>query len=258
MTFYDRDKHPINDLSSDYVQDLKNTFERSGFIAIENFILPHITETIKDETLAHRSKLFRGRGMHNVYQIPSTDPSYPDDHVRNKEFCFDTACLTEDELPATSYLHTIYHSQDIRNLVSYITNTPPLYPYADGVSGLTVNVLDDGMGMGWHFDSSEVAVILIIQQADEGGVYQVYEHSRWTKDGQEDYDKGNRMINGQEPGSKSHLCPPGTLVMHYGIDSLHRITEVSGEKSRISVILSYSTSEDFHLNRTNLKKFYGK
>lgn len=47
MHLYDLQKYPIDDLESQYVSSLKSQFEDTGFIAIENFILPDIVESIK-------------------------------------------------------------------------------------------------------------------------------------------------------------------------------------------------------------------
>ena len=50
--------------------------------------------------------------------------------------------------------------------------TDAVYCYADPLAGLTANVLDPGQQFAWHFDTNEFAVTVLVDAADEGGVFE--------------------------------------------------------------------------------------
>ena len=47
-----------------------------------------------------------------------------------------------------------------------------LHCYADPLAGLTSNILEPGQLFTWHFDTNDFAVTVLVQPADEGGLFE--------------------------------------------------------------------------------------
>lgn len=239
------------------IEDLKREYKLNGFVTVEGFINPDAIAQIYEDVISKKHLLHNGKGIHNIYQLPY-DPNYEKDHPRNKEFCFDTYCLTGDNITSESPLRKIYETDYLRKLVECVTEESPLYNFNDPVGDITLNVVEKGMSMGWHIDVNTHAIIIVIKQAEEGGEYEVFEHSRYDSDGNENYDKFRGIIEGKLGRGKMHRCPPGTLVIHRGCDSIHRVNEVLSDDLRVTAILSYSLDPNGKLSDDNRRKFYNK
>ena len=51
---------------------------------------------------------------------------------------------------------------------------------------------------------------------------------------------------------------PGTLILFYGRNYLHRVTPIESDKGRILVTLNYNLEEDIELSKNARKTFFGR
>ena len=51
---------------------------------------------------------------------------------------------------------------------------------------------------------------------------------------------------------------PGTLILFYGRNYLHRVTPIESKKGRILVTLNYNLEEDIELSENARKTFFGR
>ena len=51
---------------------------------------------------------------------------------------------------------------------------------------------------------------------------------------------------------------PGTLVLFRGRNSIHRVTPVEGDLTRILAVLAYNSEPNISLSETSRMTFYGR
>ena len=57
---------------------------------------------------------------------------------------------------------------------------------------------------------------------------------------------------------KEILVEPGTLILFYGRNYLHRVTPVKSKKNRILVTLNYNTEKEIELSENARMTFFGR
>ena len=116
---------------------------------------------------------------------------------------------------------------------------------------------NEGQELGWHFDNSSFAITLLIQSPIRGGVFEYIPKIRNKRKRIENYARLKEVLEGLEkPKSLEFL--PGTLVLFKGENSIHRVTPVIGEVSRILVVLAYNSDPGISLSEKARMTFYGR
>ena len=111
---------------------------------------------------------------------------------------------------------------------------------------------------GWHFDTTENVISLILQLPQSGGKYQ-YIHNLRSPEDQNLGQVSDRMKNPDSPsGIDTASLSPGTLLFFKGKNTLHRVTRVSGDRERIVAILSYHNKAGHQLSDGSRMAMYGR
>ena len=95
---------------------------------------------------------------------------------------------------------------------------PALHCYADPLAGLTANILEPGQQFSWHFDTNDVAVTVLVDPADEGGLFEYAPAARTATD--ENFDGIQRILEGD-------LTPVRTLDLRPGDLQIFRVATLS-------------------------------
>lgn len=238
-------------------------FHRTGILALPDFVPPASARSMAAEALARMDLMCRGRTVHNIYQHDADDPAYAADHPRNRKMVTECLCLPGDDIPRDAQLRSVYQWAPLATFVSAVVkgpvdDPPALYRFADPLGALTVNVCLRDHEIAWHFDQAKFVVILLLQGADAGGEYQVAPESKWLPDGTVDYELHRRVLDEREPSVRSHRFGRGTLIVHTGTHSLHRVARVRGETPRVSALLAYADLPDQHLSDAVRQTYYGR
>lgn len=77
-----------------------------------------------------------------------------------------------DSWEPTTATSTLFHSSALARFIADCLDEPALYCYADPLAGLTANILDPGQQFAWHFDTNEFAVTVLVDDADESGLFE--------------------------------------------------------------------------------------
>jgi hypothetical protein len=143
----------------------------------------------------------------------------------------------------------VYKSQAVTYFLASIVNLPRLYEFKDEFQALNVMYMYDGGQRNWHYDGSDFVVTLSLQKADEGGSfefapfirgYQPINQHQQVED--EHLDDIEALWNGTYTGTVKKLkASPGDLVVFNGMRSLHHVTPVKGNTTRINAVMSYDT-----------------
>ena len=113
----------------------------------------------------------------------------------------------------------------------------PLYPFADPLGALSINVFVGGGVHAWHFDESPFTVTLMLQRPERGGAFEYVPGLRGRADEQE---RVAAIFGGDRRDVLTLPFTPGTLLIFAGDQSLHRVTLVEGDVARLVPVLCYS------------------
>jgi hypothetical protein len=232
-----------------------------GICALPGFVVAEAADRMATSLLRRFDRMCTSAVSHNIYQEPDADPAFDAEHPRNRQLRSECRCLPDDEIPADAPLRVVYRWEPLARFVSAVVHgpaAPPLYRFADPLGALTVNVVLDGQQIAWHFDQAPFVVVLLLRNAQRGGAYEVAPESRLLADGSPDYALHRRVLDEREPSVLSRRFAPGTLVVHRGTQSLHRVAPVHGPVARVSALLSYADRPDAMLTAEVRRAYYGR
>ena len=97
----------------------------------------------------------------------------------------------------------------------------------------------------------------MIQSSDSGGNFQYINKGRDIEKNIIDKKLIKSVLTNKYEG-KEILVEPGTLILFYGRNYLHRVTPVKSKKNRILVTLNYNTEKGIKLSENARMTFFGR
>ncbi|KAJ7372975.1 hypothetical protein OS493_015444 [Desmophyllum pertusum] len=262
----DYSSYPIaetdNHILQEVIQRARCELKENGIALLPNFMLPWaIRETIQD-TQEALPNAFRRIIDHNVYLEDCKDDSTLEkDHPKKIISRSSKSCVTHDQIKTSSPLNKLYLSPEMTNFVSAIAAEGALYRTADPLGSLNVHFYSEDDQLNWHFDQGEFAATLLLQAPDGGVIFNTFHQP----DGNENYDMVKRVLLASQGGQdltalgvQEADLQPGTLLIICEHNSMHRVTAVQGNKTRITAVLSYEQKPEVHLNEYTRMKFCGR
>ena len=248
-------KHPIIK-SNKYISNCNTKLINNSILQLDEFLTDKSLNQIQKEALNLKKKAFYCSQKHTILlnkknsKISNKDPC-------NREMTSDKGCVPHDLNPKKSILNSLYKSKEFKIFLNKILNIKNIYPYKDKLSSINYNYYEKKQQLGWHFDNASFAITLMIQSPNSGGVFQ------YTNKGR-NYEKnylnknyiGNIINNKKKPTSLN--VKPGTLLLFYGRNYLHRVTPVRSKKPRILVTLNYNLEKGIELSLNARKTFFGR
>ncbi|SVC46669.1 uncharacterized protein METZ01_LOCUS299523, partial [marine metagenome] len=162
-----------------------------------------------------------------------------------------------DLIPSNSNLRTLYNSNYFIKFIETILDLKKIYPYADTLSSINYNYYEKNQQLGWHFDNASFAITLMIQSPDSGGVFQYINKGRDFDNNFIDKKLIKSVLNNNYPVNNLSV-QPGSLILFYGRNYLHRVTPVTSVKSRILVTLNYNLEKNIKLSENGRLTFFGR
>ena len=259
MPRIDLSRYPIDAFGSPehdrLVRSCRDVIAETGACVLEGFVPPEAIADVAHEVGPFLDRAFYKTKRHNVY-LDDDDPAYGVDHPRNAPQTTDSATLAYDFVPKAGVLDTIYRWPPMRQFVADALGFDALFPYVDDVAPVNVLVYRPGTGTGWHFDIAEFVVTLLIRGPHGGGVYEYAPFIRTGED--EGFDSVDAILAGGRNGVRELSQPEGTLVIFKGHHTLHRVTSIEGDASRLVGVLSYAGTPGRKTNAYNRRTFYGR
>ena len=249
------DLHPIFK-SIKYLNFCRDKLKKNSFLKLDNFLLQKSLKNIQKEAIELHSKAYYCSQKHTVLltkkntKISHNDPC-------NTEVTSDKGCVPNDLIPSNSYLKKLYSSTNFTKFIENILGIDNIYPYKDRLSSINYNYYEKGQQLGWHFDNASFAITLMVQSPDSGGVFQFVSKGR---NFEKSYINKN-LIKSVLIGNyhvKELSVHPGTLILFYGRNYLHRVTPVTSNKSRILVTLNYNLEKNIKLSENARLTFFGR
>lgn len=238
------DDYPIGSADDPHraalVERLRRDLDSHQYIVLPGFIRPEARERAVQQALSVRSLANDNYIRRNCYLQRSPDPTLPDDHPRNIFLDSSTHMLACDLLPADSPLKVMYSWAPMRRFVADIVGEDELYENEDLFQPVNVLFLETGDRSSWHFDSSNAFTMTLMLQAPEsGGNFEIVPNTR--SDDDENYEYVRSVMLGDESDAIAVGRAPGSLCIFRGCNSLHRVSEVEGERTRIMGVFVYET-----------------
>lgn len=100
----------------DFRAQCKRTLDENGVLAMPNFLKSSAVESIRIEGELSQHLAYYTVDGHNIY-LKENDPDFPPDHARNRQVSSSKGCITMDQIPTNSALHTLYNSSEFREFL---------------------------------------------------------------------------------------------------------------------------------------------
>lgn len=258
-SFVNTDRYPIDQLESPKGEALVSRsladLEKDGALVLKGFLKPIAVDKILGEAEEIFSTSYCRPHQANVY-LTANDPSYSNDHARNRTLDTSYNVVANDKIPQNSVLRSLYTWDTLNEFLSTLLKSPKLYCYDDPLGSVNVNFTGPGQELGWHFDNTDFAITLMLQNPDAGGTFEYLPAARSKDD--EGYDAVDRVLDGNRTGIRTITQEPGDLVLFRGRYALHRVTKVGGSLRRIIAVLVYDKIPGVQLTEFNRNLLYGR
>ena len=247
--------HPIIE-SNSYFESCNIKLINKSILQLDDFLTKKALLKIQKEALYLKKKAFYCSQKHTILlnkknsKISNKDPC-------NVEVISDKGCVPHDLIPKDSFLNSLYKSKKFLNFLTKILRIKKIYPYKDKLSSINYNYYERKQQLGWHFDNASFAITLMIQSPESGGIFQYINKGRKYENNYIDKNFIRKVISGKINVEEINV-KPGTLILFYGRNYLHRVTPVTSNKPRILVTLNYNLEKGIELSKNARKTFFGR
>ena len=253
-TIINLEDHPIE--NKEYRNYCFETLRKKSVLTLENFLNQECLNFIQQEALLLEGKAFYCSQKHTVL-LNQYDENIEKDDPLNIEVISDKGCVPHDLIEPNSQLNLLYHSSKFKNFLISVLGIKNIFPYRDTLSSINYNYYQNKQQLGWHFDNASFAITLMVQSPDKGGVFEYINKGRDYNSNFIDKDFIYSVLN-DDVKVKQLVVNPGTLVLFYGRNYLHRVTPVESTTPRILVTLNYNQEDNIKLSENARKTFFGR
>jgi hypothetical protein len=238
----DTDRYPLsepdNPARHDLVSRVRRDLHEVGCSVLPDFVRRELNDTLRQQGAAIAPRAHHDVEVVNAYNI-SLDTPLPERHPARIRLVRGNAFVGRDHIPRDDLIHRLYIDPAFQRFVADCVGLPDVFPLADPLSGLCLNVVNPGLSHPWHFDINEFSISILTQQAEAGGVFEYCPNIRSPQ--AENLDDVRGVLTGRRDDLVRRLAlRPGDLQLFAGRFSLHRVTTVHGGAGRHSAIFAYS------------------
>jgi len=255
----DLDRYPLDQPASAAFDALvvrcRGRLEAEGMFNLDGFVRGDIIrEAASQLAPLFKSSAWRHAREHNVYFLPRVE-GIEDSHPALRKFKTINHTLCDDQLKET-FIHRLYEWQPLVDFIARVLRLPKLYLMEDPLARANVMEYRAGEALNWHFDRSRYTTTLLIQPAERGGEFQYCSELR--ADGAPNYDEVGRVLSGDTDRIRVNPLSAGTLNVFAGKNSLHRVSTVEGDRSRMIAVFSYYERPGVLFSDRERLGFYGR
>ena len=237
------DAYPIDQPDSDgyraAVEHARSGLRADGCAVIKDLVLPEALETLGQEIWDRKDTTHFSTQVMNPYFHFHHNDEWPDRHPMNTFLERSSGFIPGDSWEDTTAMRYMFEHPDLTRFLADCLEIDELHPYADPLAGLTANILDPGQQFTWHFDTNEFAVTVLVEEADEGGLFEYVPAIR--SDGDEGFDHIQHVLEGGRDGVRTLDLRPGDMQIFRGRYSLHSVSRVAADSvPRHAAIFAYT------------------
>ncbi|MFB0927658.1 MAG: hypothetical protein QMB08_06235 [Acidimicrobiales bacterium] len=259
MQLVDTNRYPLDRLESAggraFVRNCAESFNATGALVLPGFLTSNAVASIMAEVSVRVDQAFFCRREHNVFLddglvgIDAMDP-------RVRPLRTSVGSIANDLLESDGASQQLYDWPALTQFIGSVLGYSDFYRGADPLGALSINVYGDGDIHEWHFDESTFTVTIMIQEAERGGHFEFVPGMR--TDHAVDLDAIKRVLDGDETQVQRLLLGAGSLSIFGGRNTMHRVTEVGGDRHRLVPVLTYDTAPG-SINSTAVRElFWGR
>ncbi len=257
----DLGKYPIDRPGSSaydrMIADLRGDLEREGCAVLPGFVHEEGLALLTEEADRVSDRAHRSFGRTNPY-FSQDDPSLPWYHPVRQFEDRSNAFVPADNFAADSPLRRIYEYPGFMPFIRTALGEPEdrFFRYDDPLADVIINVVEEGNGFPWHFDTNNYTVTLAIQNGEDGGEFEYVPHLRTSED--ENYAEVTRVLDGGSAKVRQLALHPGDLQIFRGRYALHRVKPVVGDRRRYVGIFSFVETEGMCGGVERTRQLYGR
>lgn len=227
----------------------------AGCATLPGFVPAAATARMAEEALHLLPATHRRDQMMRAYPNEPED-GFAEDHPRRRRHPFRQNVVGADEFAPDGPIMRLYEWDGLTRLIADLLELPALFRVADPLLRCNVSIMGDGDQHGWHFDSNDFVVSLLLQAPERGGRFVFAPGIR--SDDDPNYAGVARAYDGDPAVLRMPTVEPGTLVLFRGRNSVHRVTPIEGARARIIALFSYDRRPDMHFSERSRMNVLGR
>ena len=256
----DLDRYPIQppgDGRDALIARLRTALDTEGCAVLKGFVRAAALPAFVAEADAVADMGHRSHSRTNAY-FTRDDPNLPQHHPIRRFFDRSNAFIPADNFPPDGPLRALYQAPAFMPFIRDALGEPEsrFFRYADPLADVIVNMVEQGEGFPWHFDTNNYTVTLAIQNAEAGGDFEYAPNLRSAED--ECFDAVAQVLDGTSARVRRLVLEPGDLQIFKGRYALHRVTPVQGQRRRYVGIFSFVEIEGMVGGVERTRQLYGR
>ncbi|WP_209596744.1 hypothetical protein [Ruegeria sp. HKCCSP351] len=239
------------------IGDLRRELEQDGCAVLPGFAHAQGIELLVQEADEVAPNAHRSFNRTNAY-FTKDDPRFDAAHPIRRFYDRSNAFVPADNFAHSGPLRRIYEFSGFLPFIRDALDEPEdrFFRYDDPLADVIINVVEEGRGFPWHFDTNNYTVTLAIQNGVQGGAFEYAPNLRTAED--ENFDQVASVLDGNKARVHRLDLQPGDLQIFKGRYSLHRVAPVKGTRRRYVGIFSFVEAEGMCGGIERTQQLYGR
>lgn len=239
------------------IRDLRRELDQDGCAVLPGFVHDEGLEHLRREADAVAPKAHRSFNRTNAY-FTKDDPRFGVGHPVRRFYDRSNAFVPADNFGKNGPLRRIYEYPGFMPFIRTALDEPEdrFFRYDDPLADVIVNVVEEGQGFPWHFDTNNYTVTLAIQNGETGGAFEYAPNLRSSED--ENFKGVTEILDGSMAEVRRLELLPGDLQIFKGRYSLHRVAPVEGARKRYVGIFSFVEAQGMCGGVERTRQLYGR
>ena len=257
--YIDIERYPVDRPGGEEFERLlvgvRGQLDEDGCAVLKGFVRPQCIDELIAEADHTAPQGHRSFNRTNAY-FTKDDATLPQSHPLRRFYDRSNSFVPADNFGPGSALRGIYEWPHFAPFIQAALHEDRFYRYDDPLADVIVNVVEEGGGFPWHFDTNNYTVTLAIQNGEGGGAFEYCPNVRTPT--HENYSAVEAVLDGKGDGVKTLVLEPGDLQIFKGRYSLHRVTPVTGNRKRYVAIFSYVEEAGMVGSPERTRQLYGR
>ena len=254
----DLERYPLDRPDAASVQALltdgRQALRDRALFQLPGFIQPSATVLMARELEALRNQALRYDFPRLAYD-DETGETWPAGHPRTLRADCRYHQVLNYQIPNDSLLRQVYYWAPLAAFLQRVVGYETFYRSECPHLALSSKIAHEGDTDGWHFDSNDVVFSVLLQAPTGGGAF---EYVPYIRNGdRENYDGVADVMQGKSENVVNPSMQPGDLTVFMGDESLHRVSPVEGDRSRIVALFCYDRHQGMTFSESYVKELSG-
>jgi len=239
------------------ISDTRRELELDGCAVLPGFVHEDGVAQLLNEAETVAPHAHRSFTQTNAY-FTKDDPALAGAHPVRRFYDRSNAFVPADHFAKLGPLRRIYEFDGFLPFIRTALDEPEdrFFRYDDPLADVIINVVEQGQGFPWHFDTNNYTVTLAIQNGAAGGTFEYVPNLRSAED--ENFEAVASVLDGDRARVRSLELQPGDLQIFRGRYALHRVAPVRGTQSRYVGIFSFAETKGMCGGVERTRQLYGR